>query len=66
MAQSQFPGPFEGNYPASLITAIASLVPFIIVSTAYSLYRDDVAMQFDQTRICPAVPVCRGPIWIAG
>ena len=50
MAQGQFPKPFEGNYPASLITAISSLVPFIIISTAYLLYRDDVAIQFHQTR----------------
>lgn len=51
VAQGQFPRPFEGSYPASLITAIASLVPFIIVSTAYALYRDHIAMQFQQTRM---------------
>ena len=44
------PKPFEGNYPASLVTAITALIPFIIISTAYTFYRNDVAMQFHQTR----------------
>lgn len=36
------PRPFEGNYGVSLVTAVLSLVPFILVTSAYSLYRKEV------------------------
>jgi hypothetical protein len=34
--------PFEGRYSAMLPAAVMSLVPFIITSTAWDLFRKDV------------------------
>ena len=33
-----FPRPFEGSYPPTLASAIIALVPFIIVTTAYTFF----------------------------
>lgn len=38
-----FPRPFERSYGVSLVTAILSLVPYIIVTSAYALYREQVS-----------------------
>ena len=40
---SRFPPPFEGIYGVSLLTAILSLVPYIIVTSAYTLFRKQVS-----------------------
>src|SRR5690348_15934478 len=37
-----FPRPFEGSYPPTLVSAIIALVPFIIVTTAYTLFSRQV------------------------
>ncbi|HJS85406.1 MAG TPA: MFS transporter [Acetobacteraceae bacterium] len=37
-----FPRPFEGTYPVTLANAIVSLVPFIVVTTAYTLFSRQV------------------------
>lgn len=42
-ANVRLPRPFEGNYGISLLTAVLSLVPFIIVTSAYVLYRKQVS-----------------------
>jgi MFS family permease len=39
----RLPRPFEKSYATSLAVAILALVPFIIVSTAYTFYRRQVA-----------------------
>jgi predicted MFS family arabinose efflux permease len=33
-----FPRPFEGSYPPTLASAIIALVPFIVVTTAYTFF----------------------------
>ena len=38
-----FPRPFEGIYGVSLLTAILALVPYIIVTSAYTLFRRQVS-----------------------
>lgn len=40
---ARIPRPFEGIYGVSLLTAILALVPYIIVTAAYTLFRDQVA-----------------------
>jgi MFS family permease len=42
-ASARFPRPFEGLYGASLLTAILALVPYIIVTSAYTLFRKQVS-----------------------
>lgn len=39
----RLPRPFEGNYGVSLGTAILSLVPYLIVTSAYALFREQVS-----------------------
>jgi len=39
----RIPRPFEGIYAVSLLAAILSLVPYIIVTSAYTLFRKQVA-----------------------
>lgn len=39
---ARFPRPFEGSYAAALSVAILALSPYIVVTTAYSLYGDEV------------------------
>jgi MFS family permease len=39
---THFPRPFEGVYGVSLLTAILALVPYIIVTSAYTLFRKQV------------------------
>jgi MFS family permease len=38
-----FPRPLEGRYGVSLTIAILALAPYIVVTTAYPLYRDQVS-----------------------
>jgi predicted MFS family arabinose efflux permease len=38
-----FPRPFESSYAASLSVAIQALVPFILITTAFGLYRRQIA-----------------------
>jgi MFS family permease len=40
---ARIPRPFEGIYGVSLVTAILSLVPYILVTSAYTLYRKQVS-----------------------
>lgn len=40
-----FPRPFEGKYAISLTVAILALAPYIVVTTAYFLYRDEAARE---------------------
>jgi MFS family permease len=40
---ARIPRPFEGIYGISLLTAILSLVPYIIVTSAYTLFREQVS-----------------------
>jgi MFS family permease len=40
---TRFPRPFEGIYGVALPTAILSLVPYIIVTSAYTLFRKQVS-----------------------
>lgn len=40
---SRIPRPFEGIYGISLLSAILALVPYIIVTSAYTLYRKQVS-----------------------
>lgn len=42
---TRIPRPFEGIYGVSLFTAIASLVPYILVTSAYTLFREQVARE---------------------
>lgn len=42
--------PFEGNYPASLISAIVALTPFIVVTTAYALFQRQVGHDVHASR----------------
>ena len=42
--------PFEGNYTASLISAIVALAPFIIVTTAYALFLRHVEQDVHASR----------------
>jgi MFS family permease len=37
-----FPRPFEGSYPPTLVSAIIALVPFIVVTTAYTFFNRQV------------------------
>lgn len=49
-ARRGIPRPFEGNYPASLITAIVALSPFIVVTTAYALFTRQVGHDIHASR----------------
>lgn len=40
---ARMPRPFEGIYAVSLLTAILSLIPYIIVTSAYTLFRKQVS-----------------------
>jgi MFS family permease len=40
---ARIPRPFEGVYGVSLLTAILALVPYIIVTSAYTLFRKQVS-----------------------
>src|SRR6185312_12515132 len=40
---ARIPRPFEGVYGISLLTAILALVPYIIVTSAYALFRKQVS-----------------------
>jgi MFS family permease len=42
--------PFEGNYAASLISAILALSPFIVVTTAYALFTRQVGHDIHASR----------------
>lgn len=42
--------PLEGSYPVSLAVAIVSLVPFIVVSTAYVMFSRQVQAELHMTR----------------
>lgn len=41
----RLPRPFEGIYGVSLFTAIAALVPYIVVTSAYTLFREQVEQE---------------------
>ncbi len=44
---ARIPRPFEGVYGVSLLTAILALVPYIIVTSAYTLFRKQVSQDID-------------------
>lgn len=49
-ADSHFPRPFEGIYGISLLTAILALVPYIIVTSAFTLFRTQVSQDIGPRR----------------
>lgn len=49
-ARPAIPRPFEGNYPISLFNAIIALSPFIVVTTAYALFTEQVSHDVQASR----------------
>ena len=47
--------PFEGSYGASLLVALLALTPFIVVTTAYALFREQLGHDLNAGRTALAV-----------